>query len=127
MIPLRKLVQRQFAFAVFASLYLLGSLVHEHFRSVAFIQSPVLPSFIILAVYTLSLLLSKKVNKKWYRIAMIPAILFFGGLGVVGNLILFMNSGLAYYSSYNMWLIALGINFYGSMLNIFALLGLYKE
>jgi len=64
---------------------------------------------------------------KGYRVAMVVAIVLMGGGGVVGNIMRYMDSGLEHYATFSAFVIAVAINSYGTVLNIIAALGLFKN
>lgn len=66
-----------------------------------------------------------KVN--WYRISMLPALVLFGGGGVIGNIDRYLNSGLAEYASFAAWAVAVAINLFGTVLNVIAALGWFRR
>ncbi len=55
------------------------------------------------------------------------AIVPFGVGGVVMNILNYAQHGLRDYSSFGIWLIAVGINGYGTIWNIMAALGLFRR
>ena len=62
-----------------------------------------------------------------YRVTMAIAVLGFGYGGVVVNILNYLNTGVEGYLSFTAWLLALAINSYGTLWNIIAMLGLYKQ
>lgn len=125
MIKLKKLVILQVIFAVASVSYLLISAWIEHKTGEPLSAAPMVPSLVLFALYGFGLYLAKLPKKLMYRIAMGLAILAFGGGGVVGNILRYMDSGLEHYASFTAYVTAVAINGYGTVLNIIAVLGLF--
>jgi len=89
--------------------------------------APVIPSIAMFVVYSGCLLLPKFGKIGWYRVAMAIAIVPFGIGGVLMNILNYAQHGLKDYSSFGVWLIAVGINSYGTIWNIAAALGRFKR
>lgn len=127
MIPLRTLVKLQAVFALLSVTYLLISLWRKEAIGEPLSAAALGPSLALFGLYAASLFLAKLPRKLWYRIAMVFALLFFGGGGVIGNIYRFFDSGLEQYASFPAWLIAVLINGFGSFWNVIAAFGLYKK
>ena len=77
-------------------------------------------------VYIACLFLPKNGQIGWYRIMMVVAIVFFGGGGVLGNIVRYLDGGAALYAGVGAWVVALAINAFGTVCNIIAALGLFR-
>ncbi len=55
------------------------------------------------------------------------ALLAFGGGGVIGNILLYVQSGTESYASFEIWLLAVAINAYGTFFNLVAVFGYFYE
>jgi hypothetical protein len=89
--------------------------------------APVIPSIVMFLVYSGCLLLPRFGKIRWYRVAMAIAIVPFGIGGVLMNILNYAQHGLRDYSSFAIWLIAVGINSYGTIWNIVAALGMFER
>jgi len=118
-------MQALFAFASVA--YLLVSAWRGHAVGEPLSAAPILPSILMFVVYSACLLLPRLGHVGWYRVAMVVAILFFGGGGVVGNIVRYAETGLSEYASFSAWLVAVAINAFGTVLNIVAALGFFQN
>ena len=87
----------------------------------------IVPSILMFIVYLGCLLFPHLDQVKLYRVAMVIAIVLFGGGGVIGNVLRYFDSGLTDYASFSAWAIAVAINLFGTILNTIAVFGLYKH
>lgn len=122
---LNVLIGLQIAFAVMAIFFLLTSGWFAYTTGKPLSAAPVTSSIIMFLIYSGSLLLPKFKRIGWYRIAMGIAIIPFGIGGVVMNIVNYLQNGLRDYSSFEIFLIAVGINTFGTVWNIMASLGLF--
>jgi hypothetical protein len=126
-IRLGNLVILQAIFALASVAYLLVSGWREHTIGAPLSAAPILPSILLFVVYSACLVLPRLGNIGWYRATMVLAILFFGGGGVAGNILRYVESGIAEYASFSAWFVAVGINAFGTALNVIAALGLFQH
>lgn len=124
---IRTLIILQLLFVVASVSYLLANTWRVHFEIEPLSPAPIALSLILFGLYTMSIFLVRLKSKIWYRIAMGCAILFFGGGGVVGNIMRYMDSGLEQYASFSALALAVSINAFGTFWNVFAVLGLYRK
>ena len=89
--------------------------------------APVVPSIAMFVIYSGCLLLPRLRKIGWYRAAMAIALVPFGVGGVGANILNYAENRLRDYSSFAVWLIAVGINGYGTAWNIVAALGRFKR
>lgn len=127
MIKLPRLIFLQLSFALIAVSYLLFSAYRLQVTGQALSAAPVLPAIALFVFYCGSLFLPRIGMINSYRLAMLVAIVLFGGLGVVGNITRYMDSGLEQYATFSAFVIAVAINSYGTVFNIIAALGLFKN
>ena len=127
MIKLSKLLFLQLSFALIAVGYLLLSAYRLQVTGQALSAAPILPAITIFVFYCGCLLLPRIGMIKSYRFAMVVAIVLFGGGGVMGNIMRYMDSGLEQYATFLAFVIAVAINSYGTVFNIIAALGLFKN
>ena len=127
MIKLSRLLALQISFAIIAVGYLLLSAYQLQVTGQALSAAPALPAISLFVVYCSSLWLPRLGMIKGYRLAMLVAIVVFGGMGVIGNILRYLGSGLEQYSTLLAFIIAVAINGYGTVLNIIAALGLFKN
>jgi len=127
MIKLSKLLFLQLSFAIIAVSYLLFSAYQLYTTGEALSAAPIPYSIITFVLYCCCLLLPRVGMIKGYRLAMVVAIVLFGGGGVVGNVMRYMDSGLEHYATFLAYVIAVAINGYGTVLNVIAALGLFKN
>lgn len=124
---LRTLVSLQAVFAFASVTYLLLSAWRLNEKGEALSAAAIVPSLILFGLYSASLFLVRLPKLIWYRIAMGLAILFFGGGGVVGNIVRYMDTGLEQYANFSAWALAVTINGYGTILNIMAVFALFNR
>lgn len=124
---IRTLTILQFLFALASVTYLLVNAWRVHLEIEPLSPAPIALSLILFGLYTMSIFLVRLKSKIWYRIAMGCAILFFGGGGVIGNIMRYMDSGLEQYASFSALALAVSINAFGTFWNVFAVLGLYRK
>ncbi len=127
MIALANLVRLQAIYACVAIAYLALSLWRLQSTGEALSAVTIGPSMAALFVYWFSLLLPRYGFIRSYRGVMLVALLIFGGGGVIGNIVRYMDSGLEHYASLPAFVIAVSINAYGTVLNVFAALGWYTR
>jgi hypothetical protein len=127
MIKLSRLLSLQVSFAFMAVTYLLLSAYQLQVTGRALSAAPALPAISLFVVYCGSLWLPRMGMIKGYRLAMVVAIILFGGMGVIGNILRYLDSGLEQYSTFLAFIIAIAINGYGTVLNIIAALGLFRN
>lgn len=127
MINLSLLVRLQAVFAVASLTYLATSAIRQQMIGEPLSAAAIGPSILMFLAYCAALLLPRTGRIGWYRIAMVPALVLFGFGGVIGNIIRYIDSGLAEYASLAAWGIAVAINFFGTVLNVIAALKLFKE
>lgn len=126
MLSLNRLLFLQSIFAAASLTYLVASLLRREMSGEAFSAAAIGPSIAMFIVYLGVLWLGRLGHIAWYRIGMIPALVLFGGGGVIANITRFLDSGLENYASGTAWAVAVGINLFGTILNIIALLGYFK-
>ena len=126
MLKLSLLLKLQGLFAAAAIAYLLASGIREQTMGTPLSVAPVVQSILIFCVYIGCLFLPSIGRIGWYRVAMVPAILAFGGGGVIGNIVTYFSGGEASYASFGAWVVAVGINAFGTVLNIIAALGWFS-
>ncbi len=126
-ITLKNLVKLQGVFAIMSLAYLFISLWRQQTMGEALSAAAIVPSILMFIVYLGCLLFPRLDQVKLYRVAMVLAILLFGGGGVIGNVMRYFDSGLADYASFTAWAIAVMINTFGTVLNTIAVFGLYKH
>ena len=127
MISLKTLIRLQATFAAASLLYLFASALRGQIVGEPLSAAPLLPSILMFVVYSACLLLPRTGRIGGYRIAMIVALLLFGVGGVAGNIWRYFDSGLAQYASFGAWLLAVVINAYGTVLNIIAVAGAFRN
>ena len=127
MLALSKLLGLQALFAVLAVGFLVASGIREVTVGAPHSAADVPFSIALFILYSASLFLPRFGRVGWYRITMIPALVFFGGGGVIGNVVNFLQNGLASYASLTVFFVAVSINAYGTALNIVAALGLFRK
>ena len=127
MIKLSTLLFLQLSYALIAVGYLLLSTYRLQVTGQALSAAPILPAIIMFVPYCGLLLLPRVGMIKGYRFAMVVASVLMGGGGVVGNIMRYMDSGLEHYATFSAFVIAVAINSYGTVLNIIAALGLFKN
>lgn len=127
MIKLQLLIYLQYAFAVLSVSYLFASLWRLHATGEALSAAAIWPSILMFVAYSACLTLPYFGKIGWYRFSMVFALILFGAGGVIGNISRYLNSGLEHYASVPAWAIAVGINLFGTILNIIALLGLFRR
>lgn len=126
MISLRALIRLQATFAAASLAYLLLSLIRRETTGDALSAVPIGPSIALFLVYLAILYLPRTGRLGWYRLGMIPALILFGGGGVVGNILNYMETGLEHYASFPAFVVAVAINAFGTTLNAIALLGMFR-
>ncbi|MDW4498057.1 hypothetical protein R5H30_08715 [Sulfitobacter sp. D35] len=122
-LPLAKLLRLQWLFAALAFGFLIASGLTALIAGAPLSAAPVAASLVMFTLYATSLKLPGMGRVGWYRLAMIPAIVVFGGGGVIANVV---QNGLDDYASVPVFVVAVGINLYGTILNIIVALGLYR-
>ncbi|MXU64314.1 hypothetical protein [Oceanomicrobium pacificus] len=123
----KRLLAGQLLFGLAALAFLTASLIWRQTTGAPLSVAPVLPSMAMFLVYLGILDLGRRGYVGWYRIGMIPALLVFGGGGVIGNILRYLEAGLADYASLPVFVIAVGINSFGTLLNLCAALGLFQK
>jgi hypothetical protein len=127
MIKLSRLLFLQLSFALIAVSYLILSAYRLQVTGQALSAAPALPAITLFVFYCGCLLLPRIGMIKAYRFSMFLAIVLFGGIGVIGNVMRYMDSGLEKYATFSAFAIAVAINGYGTVFNIIAALGLFKN
>jgi hypothetical protein len=117
----------QAVFAAMSLAFLLVSLLRREATGVALSAAAIGPSITLFLVYLGILCLPRFGYIGWYRVGVIPAIILFGGGGVIGNVLRFIDSGLENYASVGWFVLAVAINSYGSVLNVIAAVGLFRK
>ena len=92
-LTLTVLLRLQWLFAALAIGFLIASGISAWVAGAPLSAAPVLPSMALFALYAASLILPRIGRIGWYRLAMIPALVFFGGGGVIGNIVNFVERG----------------------------------
>jgi len=105
--------------------YLLLNFWLSHTTGKALSESLIGSSIGLFIFYAISLLLPRFGFEHSYQVAMFFALLFFDGGSVLGNIALFLGSGLERYSSLTAFVIGIAINNFGSILNVMALFRWY--
>jgi hypothetical protein len=123
---LQTLLKLQALFAAISLAYLVTSALRLQVTGEALSAAPLLPSMLMFVAYIGCLFLPRSGRIRHYRVAMVVAILLFGGGGVVGNILRYLDSGLADYASLTAWYSAVAINAFGTVLNIMAALGWFR-
>ncbi|QJF51961.1 hypothetical protein [Roseobacter ponti] len=126
MIDLSKLILLQYVFAAASLTYLSVSWVLQATTGEPLSAAAIIPSILMFVVYAAVLYLARAGRIGLYRIMMILAILLFGFGGVVGNITRYLQTGLEFYAGFGAWATAVAINAFGTVLNIIALLGLFR-
>lgn len=126
MTRLRTLIGLQIVFATLSLSYLLVSAWRLQTTGEALSAAAIGPSIVMFLAYLACLALPHFGRIGWYRISMVIAVILFGGGGVIGNIVRYLDSGLDNYASVPAWAVAVGINLFGTILNIVALLGLFE-
>ena len=121
------LLRLQALFAAASITYLVASLIRQQTTGEPLSAAAIGPSIVMFIAYLGILVLPRMGRVGWYRIGMIPALLLFGGGGVIGNVVRYLDSGLAQYASVTAWSVAVGINAFGTVLNIIAALGFFRR
>ncbi len=124
---IRTLLAFQLSFALASLTFLLASAWRQATVGEALSAAPILPAALMFTTYILCLLLPRFGRLAWYRIAMGLALLAFGGGGVIGNILLYVQSGTESYASFEIWLLAVAINAYGTFFNLVAVFGYFYE
>ncbi len=122
-LKIRSLLSFQLSFALASVTFLGVSAWREVTMGAPLSAAPILPSILMFVVYAACLLLPRFSSLTWYRIAMAFAVLTFGGGGVIGNIARYVESGTQHYASFEMWLLAVAINSYGTLFNLMAVFG----
>lgn len=120
------LIKMQAIFAAASLIYLLLSAIRVHVTGAPLSAAAIGPSIAMFVTYAGCLYLPSIGKIGWYRIAMVVAIILFGGGGVIGNVMRYLDGGLAQYAGFGAWAAAVAINACGTVLNILAALGLYE-
>ena len=126
MLKLSLLLRMQAIFAAASLIYLVLSAIRAHFTGAPLSAAAIGPSIAMFVAYAGCLFLPQMGKVAWYRIAMVVAIILFGGGGVIGNVMRYLDGGLAQYASFGAWAVAVAINAYGTALNILAVFGFYE-
>lgn len=121
------LLKFQAAYAVLAIGYLLLSYQQVQSGGVQFSAAAPLANIPIFLAYAGCLLLGVYRKHVPYRLAMLAAVLMFGGGGVVMNVVNYVQSGLDGYSSFAALAAAVAINAFGLIWNVIAALGVYTR
>lgn len=124
---LRVLIGLQVAFAVMALVFLLISGGYAYTTGKVLSAAQIIPSIIMFLIYSGCLLLPRFGRVGWYRIAMAIAIIPLGGGGVVMNIMNYLQNGLSDFSSFEIFLVAVGINAFGTLWNIVGALGWFRQ
>lgn len=123
MLTLRSLIVLQTSFAAASLAYLFTSVIRTKLTGEPLSAAPLLPSVLMFIGYIGCLYLPRIGKIGWYRVSMVVAIVLFGGGGVIGNVMRYLDSGLAQYATFGAWLVAVAINAYGTILNFIAAMG----
>ncbi|SFM75457.1 hypothetical protein [Shimia aestuarii] len=126
MVELRTLLRLQALFAALSLGYLITSLLRRELTGDALSAAAIGPSIVMFIVYFGVLYIGKIGRVGWYRLGMIPALVLFGGGGVIANVLRYADSGLENYASNTTFAVAVAINGFGTALNIVALFGWFK-
>ena len=126
-LDLRVLLRLQWVFAALAVGFLIASAARDAIAGAPLSAANIPASIGLFMLYAACLFLPRAGRLGWYRLAMIPALLFFGGGGVIANVLRFAESGLENYASVAAFAVAVGINAFGTILNLIAALGLYRK
>lgn len=126
MLKLSFLLKLQAFFAAASLVYLVLSAIRAHITGEPLSAAAIGPSIAMFVTYAGCLFLPQMGKIGWYRIAMVVAIILFGGGGVIGNVTRYLDGGLAQYAGFGAWAVAVAINAYGTVLNIIAVLGFFK-
>jgi hypothetical protein len=118
------LLQAVFAFASIT--FLLTSAYLKSATGSGLSAAPMPFSLIAFIVYSACLFLPRFGFLKSYRAVMILALLIFGGGGVIGNVLNYLHAGLEDYASFGIWVLAVGINLFGTIWNLLAALGIFR-
>jgi hypothetical protein len=124
---LATLLRLQWLFVALATGFLFASAAWQVTTGAPLSAANIPASIALFVLYAVTLLLPRIGRVGWYRLAMIPALVFFGGGGVVANIARFANSGLEAYASVPAFLIAVGINAFGTALNLTAAFGIFRH
>ncbi|GGE98881.1 hypothetical protein H1W37_18225 [Stappia taiwanensis] len=124
---LRVLVRLQWVFAALAVGFLIASAARAAIVGAPLSAANIPASIGLFVLYAASLFLPRAGRLGWYRLAMIPALVFFGGGGVIANVLRYAENGLESYASVTAFVIAVGINAFGTILNLIAALGLFRK
>jgi len=117
----------QAIFAAASLIYLVLSAVRTHITGEPLSAAAIGPSIAMFVTYVGCLFLPQMGKVGWYRIAMVVAIIFFGGGGVIGNVTRYLDSGLTQYAGFVAWAVAVAINAFGTVLNILAVFGFFES
>ncbi|WP_165971674.1 hypothetical protein [Meridianimarinicoccus aquatilis] len=94
MIILKRLLTLQVFFACASLTYLVARFIRRETTGEALSAAAIGPSIAMFIAYLCILLLPKVDRVGWYRICMIPALVFFGGGGVIVKVTRFADTGL---------------------------------
>ncbi len=126
MLKLSLLLRMQVIFAAASLIYLVLSAILSHITGEPLSAAAIGPSIAMFVAYLSCLFLPQIGQIGCYRIAMVVAVILFGGGGVIGNVTRYLDSGLAQYAGFEAWAVAVAINAFGTVLNIIAVLGFFK-
>lgn len=127
MIDLKRLIKLQALFAALSLGYLIASAARQLITGEPLSAAALGPSILLFLIYSAALSLPRFGKVGWYRLSMVLALVPFGIGGVILNISRYLDSGLAEYSSFAAWAIAVSFNLYGTILNIIATLGLFQR
>jgi uncharacterized membrane protein len=122
---LRTLLVVQGVYAALALGFLGASGWHAHTTGAPLSAAPVVPSVVMFLIYVVCLLLPRLGRIGWYRVAMAIAIVPFGIGGVVLNILNYAQNGLRDFSSFEIWVLAIAINGFGTAWNVVAAVGAF--
>lgn len=80
----------QAVFAAAAIMFLLASGLRQQLVGEPLSAAPIVFSITMFVAYSVALLLPRFDRVGWYQLAMIPALLIFGGGGVIANVVNFL-------------------------------------
>lgn len=124
---LRTLLILQAIFAAMALAFLFTSAWYLNTTGKGLSAAAIVPSIAMFVVYSACLLLPRFGALGWYRIAMAVAIVLFGVGGVVLNVVNYVQNGLRDFASFEVFLIAVAINAFGTIWNIVAAVGAFER
>lgn len=124
---LRTLLILQFTFAILSLSYLAASYLRETQGDGPLSAAPIIPSMISFVIYSTFLVAGVLRKHTLYRVLMGIAVVGYGSTGVVLNIVNYFLDGQEDYSSLGAWILAVAINSYGTIWNVLAMFGIYKD